>query len=283
MQQNSNSETAVFKSQRKGDFQTREDERVKNFFEVVKPGRKFESYLDIGCGGMEITHTLAEKLSISKYFGTDIFDSDMKNYVKSNGMHYTFADNSFDLITCYVSIHHMENLAIFFSEINRMLKPDGVLFVREHNANTHSIYPYLNFVHLVDDVFRNGELKEFKNFYATYMSREDLKEILRRIGLIEINYGAYEASSNPQRLYFASFGMSKRKPVVKPGNDAFCLTVNGENFDFSILKHITQRSPDIYEKLRSLKPEEVQKFLNKKLNGHPELKTIIEKFMGWKE
>lgn len=42
-----------------------------------------------------------------------------------------FADNSFDLITCFGTLHHIPNVSFVISEIIRVLKPDGILLLRE--------------------------------------------------------------------------------------------------------------------------------------------------------
>ena len=40
-----------------------------------------------------------------------------------------------DLVTCFMSIHHFKDQTAMFAEIARILKPDGYLFVREHDAD----------------------------------------------------------------------------------------------------------------------------------------------------
>jgi ubiquinone/menaquinone biosynthesis C-methylase UbiE len=49
-------------------------------------------------------------------------------------------DNSVDYILCMVSLHHMtdETIEITLKEINRILKPGGMLLVKEHDANENS-------------------------------------------------------------------------------------------------------------------------------------------------
>lgn len=43
----------------------------------------------------------------------------------------SFDDESFDLILCFSSLHHIPNLTYVFQEISRCLKKDGYLFIRE--------------------------------------------------------------------------------------------------------------------------------------------------------
>ncbi|TAH25262.1 MAG: class I SAM-dependent methyltransferase [Cytophagales bacterium] len=53
-------------------------------------------------------------------------------YVKPviNGI-LTFDDNTFDLITCFGTLHHIPNVSVVLSELIRVLKPNGYLLLRE--------------------------------------------------------------------------------------------------------------------------------------------------------
>lgn len=42
-----------------------------------------------------------------------------------------FSDNQFDLITCFGVLHHIPNVSYVVSELIRVLKPDGILLIRE--------------------------------------------------------------------------------------------------------------------------------------------------------
>ncbi|MBN9352242.1 MAG: class I SAM-dependent methyltransferase [Chitinophagaceae bacterium] len=42
-----------------------------------------------------------------------------------------FEDNSFDLITCFGTLHHIPNVSFVISELVRILKKDGYLLIRE--------------------------------------------------------------------------------------------------------------------------------------------------------
>jgi SAM-dependent methyltransferase len=42
-----------------------------------------------------------------------------------------FDDNSFDLITCFGTLHHIPNVSFVFSELVRVLKNDGHILIRE--------------------------------------------------------------------------------------------------------------------------------------------------------
>jgi len=48
-------------------------------------------------------------------------------------------DESVDLVTCLMSIHHFEDFDLMLKEIKRVLKPGGFLFVREHDVARHDL------------------------------------------------------------------------------------------------------------------------------------------------
>ena len=108
---------------------------------------KVESYVDIGCGNCQITDQISQALSASRTVAADIAPYERAKYTLRScktKMHYVQIDqqrskvnvrtSSVDLVTCYMSIHHFEAQAAMFAEIKRILKPDGFLFVREHDA-----------------------------------------------------------------------------------------------------------------------------------------------------
>lgn len=45
--------------------------------------------------------------------------------------HLPFNDNTFDLITCFGTLHHIPNVSYVISELIRVLEPDGHLLIRE--------------------------------------------------------------------------------------------------------------------------------------------------------
>lgn len=101
--------------------------------ELLKP-RDGGHYLDIGCG----TGNYTIALSSSHYRFTGIDPSfEMLNMAKANNNHIDWhigtaentgmPDNHFDGILASLTIHHWDNLEAGFSEMARVMKPDGRL------------------------------------------------------------------------------------------------------------------------------------------------------------
>lgn len=100
--------------------------------------------LEVGCGTGEYTWRVAKKLRVNKIVGLDISknvlniaqkkSSKYKNvsFVRQSIYKTNFNNNSFDVVYCFYTLHHVDNRK-FFKEISRILKPGGLLFICEPN------------------------------------------------------------------------------------------------------------------------------------------------------
>jgi len=63
---------------------------------------------------------------------SDIIGDIIPKYVKPNvSGQLPFDNNSFDLITCFGTLHHIPNVSFVLSELIRVLEPNGYLLIRE--------------------------------------------------------------------------------------------------------------------------------------------------------
>jgi ubiquinone/menaquinone biosynthesis C-methylase UbiE len=117
-------------------------------------------YLDIGCGSGKKTLLFSKYLNISinNINGTDIktwgpYQKNKKNlpfvfkYIENNKLNYQ--NNTFDIITCILTLHHVEELEIFIKEIYRILKKDGILILIEHCVYTDNDRIIINIQHML--------------------------------------------------------------------------------------------------------------------------------------
>ena len=183
---------------------------------------EYVSYLDLGCADGSISGALAEELKVKELFLVDI-DPKWRTVCEQKQQHENFTrtfmlikddiidlpDNSLDLITCFMVLHHVFDQNKIFSEISRVLKPGGILFVREHDIGIEpkQVVPYLNLLHLVEDL-KDGSTVEEAFIYINgiyYLNKNTVLHLCRKYGLFQKTEDYYQGVSNPQHIYHISF------------------------------------------------------------------------------
>lgn len=103
--------------------------------------------LDIGCGSGHGSNKLSAKFK--KVYGVD-FAPDSIAYAKENwsapnvefmvgsGTEIPFADNYFDIAAAFEVFEHIEDWRNFLSEIKRVVKNDGLIFMSTPNRDVYS-------------------------------------------------------------------------------------------------------------------------------------------------
>lgn len=154
---------------------------------------KQHKYLDIGCARGHKTKAFAKELGIEKnnYWGTDIenwgpykqqeinHDFNFK-YILNDGK-LDFEDNSFDICTCFLVLHHVENLSNIISEISRVLKPSGMLILVEHDNHDDYDNLILDILHMLYGYIYDSNTNYISNpDYAQYYNWAEWDYIFKK-------------------------------------------------------------------------------------------------------
>ena len=154
------------------------------------------TYLDIGCNTGAITVEIAKKFKIDNKntYGIDVEDFSGKkinpvsdfNFKYYDGKIIPFADNTFDVITCAMVIHHIPDINFTLQEIYRVLCNDGLLILKEHSVASKYMDYVIYIEHLLYSVLYDGNTyTEFvAEYYQKTYSINDLKDLMSKFGLV---------------------------------------------------------------------------------------------------
>lgn len=190
------------------------DSRVQDVIDFLEPTKMPApggNLLDIGCASGDITEALAARLELIPY-GVDVLPSNGNDkivYIQAEqGKPYDL-NVKFDLITCFVSIHHIVDLDLFLDELDRLSDAGTILFVREHDTapNTPTA-AYINCVHAIYAAANGNSLDDALDEVngIRYMTRPKLTNVLSARGWVrQKNIPQSVKLGGPQKLYVDVF------------------------------------------------------------------------------
>jgi ubiquinone/menaquinone biosynthesis C-methylase UbiE len=131
-------------------------------------------YLDIGCGDGSITNAISEKLlsgSKSVSMPTCIEYGEEGIGFNSNVIRQTditqLKSGTFNFITAFMSLHHIDKVEHMISEISRVTDIGGILIIREHNFpfcahqfSNAEARQYLDWIHIIYDLAESYTVDE---------------------------------------------------------------------------------------------------------------------------
>lgn len=190
----------------------RTSERLMHLTKLLDRQHKIYTLLDIGCGNAELTIEIAKEYKVSQIYGADIYTHD--KFIKADQVIYKqvidnqldIKDNSVDLITCFMSIHHFVNFEAMMNEICRVMKPNGYLFIREHDVpeNDIDLKLFLDRKHLEYPDHFTSEI-------INYWDRQKLKLCLQsKYKFKHLGDADYPTNcKNPQAIYHSIYKLIK--------------------------------------------------------------------------
>ena len=140
--------------------------------------------LDISAGMLEVGKKKIEDKNLSNVIDLVLGDSE----------NIPFEDNYFDAITVGFGVRNFENLEKGFSEILRVLKPDGVFVILETSVPDKTPYKQgyrfysKNILPIIGKLFSkdNSAYGYLSESAAVFPYGEALNNILRKIGFIDV-------------------------------------------------------------------------------------------------
>jgi len=196
-------------------------ERYTNEYMLKSRTRLLQKYLngkqkilDCGCSNGFVSKKILEKLKNKniKLYGVDISDYIIKiakeNFLKlkfkakfmtSNLEKLPFKDDFFDLIYCFSTLAHVENIGKCIDEMYRVLKPEGILIISTHKkAIDFFIFPTIiaKVYNLLNKPVKreNTEFSEYTELIImkpTSVVRKSINKSVNKLNLNEIERVPY--------------------------------------------------------------------------------------------
>jgi len=154
-----------------------------------------DHYLDFGCGESSITSAVGSAIGAAAVVGMDIrvpskaFDFEFK-LLKWDMPDIPSETHTFDLITSFMVLHHVCNPEATVAEMGRVLKPGGLLIIREHDIDASSDSDGRLFIDMLHGFYevvwaKTGHQENpnhIDTYYAQYKNRNTWTQIITAAG-----------------------------------------------------------------------------------------------------
>ena len=216
----------------------------KIIYKLKRTSYNFDSvdnkYLDVGSGNLNFTEELAKKLNIKKGngFGIDVGDfsehagdwgaGDKKGIVDFKKIKintkYPFEDNTFDIMSMKMVLHHIQNIDFTMNEIKRTMKPGGIFVLIDTESFSYADDMLTDIEHLLYVNVYNRErgkstVKKNKTYYKDILGYTKYRNWLE-IGKLFHDYSfqvmdyallnfSLEGDGTPTKSLIAFFKLNK--------------------------------------------------------------------------
>ncbi len=173
---------------------------------AVEIGPKLGKVLDVGTGTARIPIIIASMKPQWQILGVDLAESMLRvgkeniykaglshqiSLDKVDGKSLPYSSDEFDMVICNSLVHHLPNPNSFFSEVNRVLKSNGAVLIRD------LIRPENDDVvnKLVDSIgpeYNDGQKKLFRDSLHAAFTVDEVKNMVEDAGFMGVD--VYQSS-----------------------------------------------------------------------------------------
>jgi len=201
----------------------RADSRCKIIMDILdRLSKGVSTFVDVGCSAGSITRSLRAELHlpIHRAHGVDVLPVNKVNreitFHQVTGDNFTalpFESESVTLVTMLMSLHHIQYVATYIDEVQRILEPGGIFIVKEHDVDSddstranaldalHGLYSvsWARIGHQEDPQFPDW-------FFAHYRTKETWSRLIEESGVMKRLATPHTTSlytMSPNNLMFA--------------------------------------------------------------------------------
>ena len=171
-------------------------------------GKKIERILDVGCSNALVLDTVVEELDPGFAVGIDMdaavapVPTAKRTVVIGDAMTLPLASMSIDVVICNHTYEHVPDPRRLFSEINRVLKADGIVYFSAMNARwPMEPHYHMPFIHWLPEKMARAILR-FRGFPAGYLEKPlSTPKLVELVSAFEIHDYTLKVITHPEKYH----------------------------------------------------------------------------------
>ena len=174
-----------FSSENYYNKQTQDDQHLKNILDFL-PFKANMKILDLGTGSGYLSFPIAKKYPNISIIGLDIVEKALEvnrfkakekkvqniSFITYDGVNFPFAENEFDMVISRYALHHFPDIHKSISEISRVIKLNGFLFISDPAPNANDT-----------NRFVDGYMQLKKDGHIKFYTKNEWLQICGKYGL----------------------------------------------------------------------------------------------------
>lgn len=229
-----------------GRSKSRVDDIVK-IFSNLNTSSTINNYIDFGCGEANITSAVSNAIGATNVIGMDIKEPkvvDGFKFIKldQNTTKVPAENNSTELITCFMVLHHLRQPEEYIKEFYRTLKNGGLLIIREHDIDGEKDSDGKQFLDMLHGFYelvwsetgKQENPNHTNDYFANYKGRETWTNMIENNGfkrlddnelnkiyesaVVNRKYSSRSKIINPFYYYYAVYKKKEEQPKVNVEN-----------------------------------------------------------------